>query len=155
MTFPEILERFARAVENHDGGALAALFTEDGVYDDIFFGEFKGRERIAWLLDEKFYEGGKDLQWEFRNPVDNGKAGYASWLFSYTSVSKHASGTRVTFDGVGIYTLRDGLIERYEDMCNGALPLKQMGTPPEVIDRMLDNWHSHLKTRDGYNAHQR
>lgn len=155
MSFPEMLTKFAAAVENHDGEALAALFTEDGVYDDIFFGEFHGRERIAWLLNEKFYEGGKDFKWEFNNPVDDGRRGYASWLFSYTSVSKHAAGTRVTFDGVGVFTLRDGLIERYDDMCNGAVPLKQMGTPPEVMDRMLEKWHSHLKTRDGYDAHQR
>lgn len=155
MIFPEILEKFSAAVESHDGEGLAALFTEDGVYNDIFFGQFHGRERIAWLLNEKFYEGGKDFKWVFENPVDDGRHGYASWLFSYTSVSKHAAGTRVTFAGVGIYTLKDGLIERYEDMCNGAVPLKQMGTPPEVIDRMLEKWNGHLKMRDGYEDHQK
>ncbi len=154
MSFAETLQKFSHAIESHDGEGLAALFTEHGVYDDVFFGEFRGRERIAWLLNEKFYEGGKDFKWEFHNPVDDGRHGYASWLFSYTSISKHAAGTRVTFDGVGIYTLRGGLIERYEDMCNGALPLKQMGTPPEVMNRMLEKWHSRLKTRDGYDAHQ-
>lgn len=154
MKFPDLLEKFADAVHSRNGAAMAALFTEDGVYDDIYFGEFHGRERIAWLIDEGFYDGGRDFKWEFRNPVCDGDTGYAFWLFSYTSTSKHAAGTRVTFDGVGIFHLNDGLIERYEDMCNGVVPLKQMGTPPDVVDRMAGKWLAALKARDGYDAHQ-
>lgn len=154
MSFPDLLTKFATAVQDHDGEGLASLFTEDGVYDDIFFGEFRGREQIAHLLNDKFYEGGRDFKWEFRNPVSDGSHGYAAWLFSYTSTTKHAAGTRITFDGVGVYRLRDGLIARYDDVCNGCLPLHQMGTPHDVQDRMLARWHDHLKRRKGYASHQ-
>ena len=49
--FPELLSRFARAVAANDGAGFAALFTEDGIYDDGFFGEYKGRKAIVDMLD--------------------------------------------------------------------------------------------------------
>ena len=43
LDFPDLLARFARGVTANDGAAFANLFTEDGVYEDGFFGEYKGR----------------------------------------------------------------------------------------------------------------
>lgn len=37
MPLARTLETFAAAVAANDGKALAALFTQDGVYDDYFF----------------------------------------------------------------------------------------------------------------------
>ena len=45
--FSSLLVRFTRAVAANDGTGFAALFTADGVYDDGFFGEYKGRQAIA------------------------------------------------------------------------------------------------------------
>ena len=151
--FETIVKAFGAAVEAGDGAALAALFTEDGVYDDVFYGEFAGRPAIAQMLEDIFHDGGTDFRWEFRRPVSDGKTGYAYWLFSYTGANKNNLGKRVVFDGVGIFHLRDGLIERYEDMCNGCVPLRQMGTPAPVVDRMLGKWQAHLETRSGFGDH--
>ena len=153
MRFETILEKFSAAVTAGDGAALGALFTEDGIYDDVFYGEFAGRDAIAGML-AIFHDGGTDFRWEFRDPVSNGKTGYAYWLFSYTGANRNNKGKRVVFDGVGIFHLRDGLIERYEDMCNGALPLKQMGTPAPIVDRMLGKWQAHLEARPGFANHK-
>lgn len=154
MPFEEILDKFSNAVTAGDGAALGALFTEDGVYDDIFYGAFAGREAIARMLEDIFYDGGTDFRWEFRRPVSDGKTGYAYWMFSYTGENKNNKGQRVVFDGVGIFHLRDGLIERYEDMCNGCVPLRQMGTPAPIVDRMLGKWQAHLEARPGYATHK-
>lgn len=151
--FPALLKDFAAAVEVGDGRALAALFTEDGVYDDIFYGEFHGRDAIRDMLEKVFWRDGKDFAWEFLNPVANESTGYAQWLFSYTSTTKHNDGKRVGFDGVGVFHLRDGLIVRYEDHCNAVAPLRDMGVPHEVIDRMAARWHAKFLARDGADRH--
>ena len=52
--FPALLSRFTKAVAANDGAAFSGLFTEDGVYDDGFFGEYKGRKAIAEMLQNGF-----------------------------------------------------------------------------------------------------
>lgn len=154
MSFRETLDAFAGAVEAGDGEALAALFTEDGVYDDVFYGIFAGRDEIARMVDELFSRDGKDFRWQFSDPVDDGRSGYAAWLFSYTSTTPHAAGIRVVFDGVGLFTLEGGSIARYRDICNGAVPLRQMGTPPEILHRMIGKWQAALEARPGFAEHR-
>lgn len=152
-TFNTLLKDFAAAVEVGDGTALAALFAEDGVYDDIFYGEFHGRDAIRDMLEGIFWRDGKDFLWEFRNPVASDAIGYAQWLFSYTSTTKHNDGKRCGFEGVGVFHLQDGLITRYEDQCNAVAPLRDMGVPFEVIDRMAGKWHTKFLARDGAQKH--
>ena len=43
MTTEQMLRAFCDAVEQHNGKAFAELFTEDGVYHDVFYGAFAGR----------------------------------------------------------------------------------------------------------------
>src|SRR5690348_2922178 len=43
LTFRDLLTAFAAAVEANDGEGLASLFTEDGTYEDGFFGAHTGR----------------------------------------------------------------------------------------------------------------
>lgn len=153
--FGSLLKEFAAAVEAGDGTALAALFTEDGVYDDIFYGAFHGRDAICDMVEKIFWRDGKDFVWEFLDPVATAEIGYASWLFSYTSTTKHNSGKRCGFEGVGVFHLRGGLIARYEDRCNAVAPLRDMGVPFEVIDRMAGKWHSAFLTRAGAGHHMK
>ncbi len=69
MDFPGLLSRFAKAVAANDGAGLASLFTEDGVYDDGFFGEYKGRKAIAGML-QHFHETGSNFRWDFFDPLE-------------------------------------------------------------------------------------
>ncbi len=153
--FTQLLKDFAAAVEVGDGSALAALFTEDGVYDDIFYGQFHGRDAIRGMVENIFWRDARDFLWEFRNPLANEEIGYATWLFSYTGTTKHNNGKRCGFEGVGVFHLRDGLIARYEDRCNAVAPLRDMGVPFEVIDRMAGKWHSAFLTRAGIDRHMK
>ena len=54
MNIIAMLRSFCDAVERRDGNAFAALFTEDGVYHDVFYGAFAGREKIAAMIDDWF-----------------------------------------------------------------------------------------------------
>ncbi|MFP6796259.1 MAG: nuclear transport factor 2 family protein [Pseudomonadales bacterium] len=42
------------AVESGDGRKLGQLFTDDGVYNDCFYGALHGRDAMARMLEEHF-----------------------------------------------------------------------------------------------------
>lgn len=136
MDFPALLQRFAAAVEANDGAGLAALFTEDGIYDDGFFGPHAGRPAIAAML-QRFHDGGRDYWWEFVAPVCDGTDGYAQWRFSYASRLPGCEGGPVLFEGISRFTLRDGGIVLYREMFDRGLALSQLGFAPERLARIL------------------
>ena len=79
MDLRALLEAFSAAVEAGDGRRFAALFAEDGVYHDHFYGDFRGREAIRGLIEEKFHGEGRDFHWRFHDEALAGAVGYASF----------------------------------------------------------------------------
>ena len=67
-----MLRAFCDAVEQRNGKAFADLFTEDGVYHDVFYGAFAGREKIAAMVDDWFYRTATDFRWDMHDPVSDG-----------------------------------------------------------------------------------
>ena len=135
--FAALLERFAAAVERNDGSGLAALFTADGVYEDGFFGAFRGPDAIAGMLAH-FHETGSNFRWELFDPVSDGRSGYARYRFSYLSAMPGAQGKPVVFEGIGHFLLRDGRIARYCEVFDRGLALAQQGFAAERIKRVLE-----------------
>ena len=135
--FKNVIEQFTNAVENNEGTALAALFTEDGVYSDGFYGEFAGREAIAAMLRDHFWGHAKGFRWEMSNLVSDGKHGYATYLFSYDSTLPEAVGKRVVFDGIAHFRFNEGFIERYEEIFNTGMAQAQLDFDPNRIKRHL------------------
>ena len=133
--FAGLLDRFAAAVESGDSDAFAALFCEDGSYDDVFYGVFEGRARLAEMLREHFHAHARDFRWEMRDPVCDGRVGYANYTFSYTSTMPRSTGRRVVFTGCSRFVLRDGLIESYCEWAFATAGLAQLGAPPDVLAR--------------------
>ena len=136
--FTGLLGRFTAAVRSGDADAFAALFTEDGAYDDVFYGEFRGRERLAEMLRDHFHGHARDFRWEMHDPVCDGRVGYAGYTFSYTSKMKHSAGRRVVFTGCARFMLRGGLIESYCEWAFGTAGLAQLGAPASVIARQSE-----------------
>jgi len=58
-SFTELLAAFAEAVQTNRGPRLAKLFTEDGVYEDGFFGSHTGRPGITAML-QRFHDTGSN-----------------------------------------------------------------------------------------------
>jgi hypothetical protein len=136
MDFPDLLSRFAKAVAANDGAGLASLFAEDGVYDDGFFGEYKGRKAIADML-QHFHETGSNFRWDFLDPLSNGSSGYARYRFSYASAMPGAEGKPVVFEGIGFFQFRDGQIARYSEVFDRGMALAQQDFAPERIKKVL------------------
>src|SRR3954463_16384459 len=108
-SFADLLLAFTKAVAVNDGGGLGALFTEDGVYHDEFFGAHRGRGAIAAMLT-RFHDTGSDYRWDFFEPVsarstDGGTTGYARFRFSYRSRLPESAGRPVLFEGISRFLL--------------------------------------------------
>jgi ketosteroid isomerase-like protein len=143
--FQALLAEFTAAVEAGDGARLAALFCADGVYNDVFYGAFRGRDAIAEMIDKHFWGHARDFVWEMKAPVCDGQTGYAHYVFSYTSTLDEAAGRRVVFEGYARFDLADDGIKEYSEVFDAGLALAQLGFPPPRLARHLDKAAARLR----------
>jgi len=153
MEATALLKEFCSAVERRDGTAFANLFTEDGVYHDVFYGDFKGHQRIAEMIDDWFYRTAHDFRWDMHRPVSDGRMLYAYYTFSYVSKLPEAQGRRVGFEGVAMMTLRDGRIAEYREVANVGPAFVALGFAPERTAKILAKEGAHLKERPEFRRH--
>jgi ketosteroid isomerase-like protein len=147
MNVTAMLHTFCDAVERRDGKAFAALFTQDGVYHDVFYGAFRGRAKIAEMIDDWFYRTATDFRWDMHTPVTDGTTLYARYTFSYRSTLPEAKGARAMFEGVSIMTLKDGLIAEYQEVANTATGFVDMNFAAERIAKIMAKQGAALKAR--------
>jgi ketosteroid isomerase-like protein len=153
MDTAKMLRAFCDAVEAHNGKAFAELFTEDGVYHDVFYGAFAGRAKIAELIDDWFYRTACDFRWDMHAPVSDGRTLYARYTFSYRSTLPEAKGARAMFEGVAIMQLRDGKIAEYHEVANTAPAFVDMNFAPERIAKIVAKQGAALKARPEMKRH--
>lgn len=153
MDATALLRTFCKSVETRDGKTFANLFTEDGVYHDVFYGAFAGRAKIADMIDHHFYETAEDFRWDMHDPVSNGSTLYARYTFSYRSKLPEAKGGRAMFEGVAIMTLQDGLIVRYQEVANTAPAFVDLNFAPERIAKIVGKQGASLKAREEMKRH--
>src|ERR1700675_2525056 len=135
------------AVEQRNGKAFSELFTEDGVYHDVFYGAFAGRTKIAEMIDDRFYRAAADFRWDMHAPVSDGRTLYARYTFSYRSTLPEANGARAMFEGVAIMALRDGKIAAYHEVANTAPAFVDLNFAPERIAKIMAKQGAALKAR--------
>lgn len=153
MNATAMLRAFCDAVEQRDGQSFAALFTEDGVYHDVFYGAFEGRAKIAEMVDDWFYRTAEDFRWDMHRPVSDGTTLYARYTFSYRSKLPEANGGRAMFEGVAIITLRDGKIASYHEVANTAPAFVDLRFAPERIAKIVGKQGEALKARPEMTRH--
>jgi len=153
MNAAAMLRAFCDAVEQRNGRAFAELFTEDGVYHDVFYGAFAGRENIAELIDDWFYRTATDFRWDMHAPVSDGHTLYARYTFSYRSTLPEAEGARAMFEGVAIMQLRAGKIAEYHEVANTAPAFIDIKFAPERIAKIVAKQGAALKARPEMKRH--
>ena len=153
MDATALLRTFCTSVETRDGTSFANLFTEDGVYHDVFYGAFAGRAKIADMIDHHFYETAEDFRWDMHDPDSNGRTLYARYTFSYRSKLPEAKGGRAMFEGVAIMTLHDGLIVSYQEVANTAPAFVDLNFAPERIAKIVGKQGAALKAREEMRRH--
>jgi ketosteroid isomerase-like protein len=147
MNTTAMLRAFCDAVEQRNGKAFAKLFTEDGVYHDVFYGAFRGHERIAEMIDDWFYRTATDFRWDMHDPVSNGATLYARYTFSYRSTLPEAKGARAMFEGVAIMRLQGGKITCYHEVANTAPAFVDLNFAPERIAKIVGKQGAALRAR--------
>jgi limonene-1,2-epoxide hydrolase len=152
MTFAALVEQFAAVAATGNGDALADLFCDDGTYVDYFFGSYTGRAAIKGMLAH-FAEGGKDFKWTFHDAVGDDRLGYASYRFSYTSLSPDAANARVTFDGMGKFELEGGRIKRYSEVFDRGMALAQQNFAGERLAKIGKKYAAELKSLPEWREH--
>jgi hypothetical protein len=135
-SFAELLAIFADAVQGNHGEDLSKLFTEDGVYEDGFFGVHTGRAAITLML-QRFHDTGSSYLWEFVDPVSDGVIGYARFRFSYASRLLESIGRPVLFEGISCFRFQGDLIAHYSEVFDRGVALAQLDFPAERIRRIL------------------
>ncbi len=153
MDITTLLRRFCDAVERRDGQAFAALFAEDGIYHDVFYGAFTGRAAIADMINDHFYRTAEDFRWDMHDPVSDGRTLYAHYTFSYRSTLPEAKGARAMFEGVAIMKLRDGEITSYREVANTAPAFVDLGFVPERIAKIMARQGAELRGRPEMKRH--
>jgi ketosteroid isomerase-like protein len=149
----KLLQQFCHAVEQRHGTVFAALFTEDGVYHDVFYGAFTGRAKIAEMIDDWFYRTATNFRWDMHDPVSDGHTLYARYTFSYRSLLPEAKGARAMFEGVAMMKLRDGLVADYSEVANVATGFIDMNFVPERIAKIFARQGAELKARPEMQRH--
>jgi len=143
----KLLQAFTAAVEAEDPERFAALFTEDGVYHDVFYGAFTGRAGIAAMIRDRFCRDATDFRWDMHDPVTDGTTLYARYVFSYRSKMPASAGKRAMFEGVSIMMLRDGLIASYREVADTATGFVDLGFAPERMARIAGRKSASLRER--------
>ena len=146
MTAIAMLEPSATPSKQHNGKAFAELFTEDGVYHDVFYGAFKGREKIAEMIDDWFYRTATDSAGTCCAGQRRQHA-VCAIHFQLRSTLPEAKGARAMFEGVAIMKLRDGKIVEYHEVANTAPAFVDMNFAPERIAKIVAKQGAALKAR--------
>ena len=137
MTFKTLIQKMTQAAVRGDGLGVAACFCKNGIYHDVFYGEFKG-SAIINLIEGHFHRDGKDFHWDLYDPIERNDIGYARYVFSYSSKLPQAKDRRATFEGVAICQLKEGRIREYREVANAVTGLHLLGFSPERLSRFVD-----------------
>jgi steroid delta-isomerase-like uncharacterized protein len=139
---PPLVKELEAAWNAHDPERLAALHTDDAVVEYGFSGEViaRGRNQIAEEFAAGVFETYPDVRFETRSGYQSADLVVWEWAFvgSYTGREPGlppGSGQPVSFRGVSLYELRDGLIVRKVFYTDDLTFLEQIGfvlVPPEA-----------------------
>ncbi|HEX9646951.1 MAG TPA: nuclear transport factor 2 family protein [Alphaproteobacteria bacterium] len=147
MDFVALTEQFCAAATAGTGADLAALFAEDGVYHDGFYGAFHGRAAIADMIDNHFRRDAEDFAWKMYDPALSDHVGYAHYVFAYTAKFNGAKGRRVVFEGIGRFRLAAGLIAAYDEIFDAGIAMVQLGFAAERIVKRAERAAGILRTQ--------
>jgi steroid delta-isomerase-like uncharacterized protein len=121
---PPVLQHMVDAINATDSAALAALYTEDGIHEDIPAGvTARGREEIAAFVDTSLGQF-RDVRFE---PVSGRQAGDLAVLEYTFSVTNRSTEQPITYRGVLVFELDGTQIRRSADYYDLATILDQLG----------------------------
>lgn len=153
MSFAELIREMTQAACRGEGRAVAACFTPDGIYHDVFYGSFQG-PAIAEMIEKYFHRDAKEFRWDIHDPIEAGGTGYARYVFSFASKLAGHEGNRAGFEGVAICRLKDGLIADYREVAEVSTGLSMIGFDDGRLAGFAARQARQLMARDEAAAHR-
>lgn len=153
MEFGALMRKMMDAACKGDGRGVASCFTADGVYHDVFYGAFRGHDRIVDMIESYFHRDAGNFRWDTHQPVSDGNVGYVRYVFSYESKMPGCEGKRTMFEGISVVQLQDGLIRSYAEVANTAPGLQKLGFAPQRLARIYEKQGEELASRDEARGH--
>jgi hypothetical protein len=138
--FAALVARLGAAATAGDGADFAACFTPDGVYHDYIYGPHAGRAAIADMLENLFHRDAAEYDWQFFDPVTDGRIGYARSLSRFVSKIPEFEGRRIVIDGISRFLLKDGFIAEYRESVNGGIAMAQLGVATPRMEKVFRRW---------------
>jgi ketosteroid isomerase-like protein len=152
--FGDLIHHMTQAAVAGDGDGVAACFTPDGTYYDVFYGAFNGPREIARLITDFFHRDAENFVWDLFDPVSDGTSGYARYLFSYDSKMEGSKGKRAMYEGVALLKMKDGLFLEYREIANHGTALAMMGFAPERVVKLFSKEATHLAGTPAATGHR-
>ena len=133
-TEERVLEDWCRHWSSHDMDAMASLFTDDVVYEDVTLGAVNHGKNEFRHFAEEFLGGFPDVTFELTSRFATTRQGGAEWVMRGTHrgdlPGMPATGKQIEIRGASILEFDDGKIRRCSDYWDMAMFLKQLGMMP-------------------------
>ena len=127
----DLAEEWIAAWNSHDVEKVAALFTDDVMYEDVAFAQITHGAADLRKFVASEWEAVPDLKVELVESSIQGEHGSIEWIFSGTDKSMFNTGKKFSVRGVSIITVKNGRISRNQDFYDVATLMRQLGLLPE------------------------
>ena len=108
----ETIQLFWKLQDSRDYTKTVALFSEDAVIEDPFFGRHEGKKAIAAFMARMNEEmAGRDTHFSVKEIAAGGEVAWARWT---------AHTPRGVIEGCGVYRILDGQLTYYCDYMNAG-----------------------------------
>jgi steroid delta-isomerase-like uncharacterized protein len=130
-----ILEDYCDAVNSHDVERIASFFTDDGIFEDVPRGVYRGKEQIKANFDSEFASM-PDLKVELRTLFVAGDWAGAESVMTGTNTGDlpmlPATNKSVSVRAASIFEMRGNKIKRNSNYFDMGSLMQQLGVMPQM-----------------------
>ncbi|BDP43931.1 hypothetical protein DAETH_39000 (plasmid) [Deinococcus aetherius] len=131
---PPIVQKWITAWNTGDANAMAALFTDDGVYQDYAFGaKSQGKSNVGFWVTLTV-QNIPDARGEILDAFQIGDRVAVQWIFSGTPLRLgpvQGTGKSFAVPVTSVFSLKGGRIQEVADYYNRAEVFGQLGLPTD------------------------
>lgn len=120
-------KKIFEAWNTHDPAKMAALYTDDAVYEDVAYGDSAHGQAELKKFAAEFFEEVPDLKVEVVNTIVSNNRGSLEWILTGTDKGLYKTGKAFSVRGASLFELREGKMAHIKDFYDVATIMKQVG----------------------------